>query len=128
MVARKQDKAQKEKDEKEREKQKQKEKQFWLEDSHEKREFDEKAEKEWRQQQRMSQVQIQMAEGKDDQLKGLMRQFRKDKCLKDKSIDEIRKIALTYQRLDNEARKGQQQERIRRDMGISIPKKDILRE
>ena len=76
----------------------------------------------------MSLVQIQMAESKDDQLKGLMKQFRKDKCLKDKSIDEIRKIAMTYQRLDNEARKGQHQERIRRDMGIKIPIKDIKRE
>ena len=57
-----------------------------------------------------------------------MKQFRKDKCLKDKSTEEIKKIALCYQHLDNEARKGQQQERIRRDMGIKLAKKDILRE
>ena len=80
---------------------------FWLEDTHEAREFDEDAEKQYHYNQRMSQVNIEIEEQKDQQLRNLVRQFRKDKALKDRSLAEIQKIARSYQNLDTAAKKAQ---------------------
>ena len=66
-------------------------------------------------------------EQKAHQLRSIIRRLRKDKHLRDRGNDEIKKIAESYQELDFQAKKAQQEEKNRRDMGIKMPKKNIIK-
>ena len=64
---------------------------------------------------------------KAEQLRQLIKVFKKDKLLRERDREEIEAIAKSYQELEIAAKRAQLEERDLEQMGIKIPKKEKIR-